>query len=151
MLRILTTLFTFLLVTTAHAQTLNECNWLASASNIWEPWEDNTKTYANGAIRIAKVGVDEPTCCAANLLILSPGEPDPTGWFRNCTILSGPNGFGFNDIDLGKITASYDAAKGLLLSVPVEFYDPENEYTDPNLFKIINVRINQAAGTVIVE
>lgn len=151
MIRTFTTIVVLLLASTSHAQSLNECDWLASANNIWEPWEENTQTYANGVIRIAKIGTDDPACCTAHLLILSPDNSDPANWFRSCNILSGPSGLGFNDVILENITASYDPAKGLLLSVPVEFYDPENEYTNPDLFKTIDVRINQATGLVVVE
>ncbi len=151
MIRIFTILIAVLFVSTSHAQSLNGCDWLSSAANIWEPWEDNTKTYANGAIRIAKIGTDDPACCTAHLLILSPGEPGPPGWIRSCNILSSSNGLGFNEVFLEDITTSYDPAKGLLLSVPIGFYDPENAYTDPDLFQTINVRINQATGTVTLE
>ena len=45
----------------AAAQTVSRCEgWQASVANLVEPWEDNTRTFANGAVRAGLFAVDCP-------------------------------------------------------------------------------------------
>lgn len=141
-------ILSILSLNTAIAGELRQCDWVASVHNIWEPWEDYTRTFASGNIRIVAMDTGgEPTCCAEHLVILSP-HPE---WGRSCTVLSSNESLGFNRMYFDEITASYDPAKGLLLSVPVSYYDYEAsgvERFEPETF---NIRINQATGTVELE
>jgi hypothetical protein len=138
-----------ILAAPAAAQTLNDCDWVASPANLIEPWEANTRTFANGAIRIAALDTEEPACCYAHLLILSPsGEVEGPG-YRACHVLSdGAPGMGFSGIDLAGIAASYDPARGLRLDVPVFRY---TDGTGPGRPGRVAVRINQATGAVTLE
>ncbi len=66
-------------------------------------------------------------------------------------MLSSNDSFGFNRMYFDEITANYDPAKGLLLAVPVSYYDYEAsgvERFEPETFYI---RINQSTGTVELE
>ena len=36
----------------AVAQVVSDCDWIANPANIAEPWETNSRTYANGTIRV---------------------------------------------------------------------------------------------------
>jgi hypothetical protein len=138
-----------LLVPPAQAQTLAECDWVASPANLVEPWEGTSRTFANGAIRIALLDTGEPACCFAHLLILSPsGEVEGPG-YRACHVLSDTGqGLGFAEVDLAGIVASYDPARGLRLDVPVWRYIDGVSRGRPAR---VAVRINQATGAVTLE
>ena len=146
---LLTTAFLIISTTiTASAASLNECDRVSSVRNVWEPWEESTRTFANGQIRIVAMDTGgEPTCCSQHLVILSP-NPE---WGRNCTVLSSTESSGFLDIYFDEITTSYDPSKGLLLSVPVGYYDYEASGVERLNPEDILVRINQATGTVELE
>lgn len=130
------------------AASLNECDWVSSVRNVWEPWEESTRTFANGQIRIVAMDTGgEPVCCSQYLVILSP-NPE---WGRSCTVLASTDGSGFLDVYFNEITASYDPAKGLLLSVPVGYYDYEASGVERFNPEDILVRINQGTGSVELE
>lgn len=141
------------LSTPAAAQIVTECEWIGAAQNILEPWEVHSRTYANGAIRVAVADTGgEPACCSSHLMVLSPsgdGREDPV--WRQCRIVSASEGLGFYAIDIPGIIASYDPARGLLLSVPVaHWHDGVNDGRPP-IPERMEVRINQANGSVTVE
>lgn len=132
----------------AAAQVVSDCDWIGAARNILEPWEIHSRTYANGAIRVAVADTGgEPACCSSHLLVLSPsgdGRDDPV--WRQCRIVSASAGMGFFAVDVQGIVASYDPARGLLLSVPVEHW-----VGDGSVPERMEVRVNQATGAVTVE
>lgn len=136
----------------ATAQVVADCDWLGAAANIPEPWEVHSRTFANGAIRVAAADPGEPACCAVHLMVLSPsgdGRDDPV--WRQCRVVSASEGLGFFTVDVPGITASYDPAKGLLLSVPVEHWLGEGTAGPVAVPDRMEVRINQATGSVTVE
>lgn len=133
----------------AAAQTVSDaCDWRASPVNIAEPWEAHSRSFANGAIRIALLDTEEPACCAFHLLVLSPpGSDEGPGW-RQCHIVTDTaEGQGFMTIDFPAITASYDPARGLRLDVPFRRYSDDGRGQPGSLA----VRINQATGSVVLE
>ena len=91
----------------------------ASAVNIAEPWDKNSRTFSNGNIRVALVDTGgEPACCSSHLVILSPtGEQGVEG--RACHLVNDHDGLGFVGLDLAKATTAYDPKKGLLLTLPL--------------------------------
>lgn len=134
-------------------ETIAQCDWAANLRNIVEPWDKHTRTFANGKIRIAHVDTGgEPVCCSSYLAILAPTNPEEeelTG--RQCALLTDSDQtLGFSWIDFPAITASYDPGLGLLLSVPVERYDV-NSNNGSTLPGIVNIRINQATGSITTE
>jgi len=137
----------------AAAQVITECDWAASPANIAEPWSVLSRTFANGAIRVALLDTGgEPVCCAAHLLILSPsgdGAQEPV--YRQCAVASARPGEGFYYVDVPRIEASYDPARGLLLSVPVGHWHPGVEQGRPAIEERMEIRINQANGVVVIE
>lgn len=136
----------------ASAQVINECGWVASPANILEPWSEFSRSYANGAIRIAVLDTGgEPVCCATHLLIIAPSAPDNGPIYRQCFVASAEGGMGFYDIDVPGIIASYDPARGLLLSVPVSYYHDGIGTGAPGIPDRMELRINQATGTVVAE
>lgn len=131
------------------AQSINDCDWVASPANLVEPWSENTRTFANGAIRIALLDTGEPVCCFAHLLILSPSAEDEGPGYRACHVLSdGEAGIGFAEVDLPGIAAGYDPARGLRLDIPVWRYIDGSTRGRPGR---VAGRINQATGTVTLE
>lgn len=118
-----------------------ECNEYTRADAIMEPWEANTATYANGAVRIAVLDFIEPAAAAMKLMVLSPPYDEVGG--RQCRIVALPGGHGFGNLDFAARNASYDAARGLVISLPVLF-GPPDEADWAQLY----IAINQSTGEV---
>lgn len=135
------------------AQVITDCEWIGNPANIVEPWDVNSRTFANGNIRVAWLDTGgEPVCCASHLLILSPsgdGHDEPI--YRQCLVASAQPGMGFYDIDVPGMTASYDPNKGLLLSVPIGHWHPGMENGAGPIPDRMEIRINQANGSVAFE
>ena len=134
-----------LFATPASAQVAEECDWVASARAIVEPWEANTKTFSNGKVRLALLDTVEPAAGALHILVLSPpfGE---TGE-RQCRVISMSKGIGFAGIDFKQLDASYDPSTGLTFSVPGSV-----AYDGPGpVPKIIVFTVNQATGDIAVD
>ena len=120
----------------------------ASAWNLAEPWEKNTKLFSNGAVRVALIDTGgEPVCCSWHLLILSPNK-DEQAEYRSCHLVNDHEGLGFVAIDFAKLSASYDPKKGLLISFPYALYNDEG---GPQKQGVGKVRINSADGNVTAE
>ncbi|OWU86797.1 hypothetical protein ATO6_05720 [Oceanicola sp. 22II-s10i] len=131
----------------AMAADVSECDVRGSAQFLAEPWEDNTRTYAQGAIRIAAIDMIEPAGAPFHLLIVSP----PTNEIgeRQCRIVDrGPGGYGFYALDISAIEASYDPARGLTLYVPAADYPADVSRPE---FRTLTVTINQATGRITAD
>ncbi len=103
----------------AKAATVAECNEYAMATYVMEPWEQNSRTFYNGQVRVAVVDTDgEPVCCSSWLVVIFPDVGDELGG-RTCRIVGHSDSMGFTGIDVKGIKTSYDAATGLTLTVPV--------------------------------
>lgn len=148
----LTALFALTLPLAAAAQVVQDCfdapRHLTSVQSMAEPFADNTRTYANGAIRLVVIDTVEPACCTHHLVVL---HPDGEGMFRACSIVSlggvsGADAWSF--IDLPRARGSYDAALGLKVTLPASVYDFNTGGSIPTAFAI---RINQATGRVTIE
>ncbi|HEX3809198.1 MAG TPA: hypothetical protein VHW02_05805 [Rhizomicrobium sp.] len=131
----------------AHAAKVRECDGVADASNIAEPWEKSTKVFYNGKVRVALLYISEPACCGDQLLILSP-DNDPEGDGRACHLVANDDGQGFGDIGFENLTAAYDAKKGLLISFPYSKLDLDGT---PKPAGTAHIRINVASGSVTAE
>ncbi len=121
MLRFTLALWASLMASGAFAQDLHECDWMAMAGNIAEPWEDNTRTFANGNVRLAVLDTIEPAAGAYHLLLLSP--PFDEIGERQCRVISLDGGVGFGAFDWPRLDASYDPSVGLTFHVRVQRYD----------------------------
>lgn len=127
----------------ALAQDVSDCDLRSSARNLAEPWEDSTRTFAQGAIRLAVIDMIEPAGAPFYLLVLSPPY-DEIG-DRQCRMIGGSTGMGLYSIDLAGATAAYEAARGLVVSVPTRVYgDASGQPTASRL----TVTINQATGEI---
>ena len=129
----------------AMAQTAVDCSgWVASARNIPEPFEQYTRTYANGEIRVILLDTIEPALGAFHLMVIAPPY-DELG-SRNCAVISQSDGLGFAGMFFDQIGASYDPATGLTIRLPIERFAPNTGGTDP---ATLAVTINQALGTIV--
>ena len=125
------------------AQEAVECDWPARADAIVEPWEDNTRTFANGAVRLALLDTIEPAAAAYHILILSPPYDELGG--RQCKTLGLGPGMGFSGVDFAKLKAGYDPAVGLVFDVPAGEYDADRGVTR---MRSLRFTLNQATGEI---
>lgn len=139
----------------ALGQIVQDCaasGYVVSPANLVEPWATHSRTYAEGAIRIAVLDTGgEPACCSAHLLVLYPAGGQDGPEYRACAVVSATKGLGFLWVDIPGTTASYDPVRGLLLSVPVTHWHDGVELGRPGIVERMEVRVNQAAQTVEVE
>jgi hypothetical protein len=135
-----------LLPLAAPAQSIEPCDWRAGADGIPEPWADHTRSFANGEVRVALIDRIEPAAGAFYLLILHP--PRMALGERRCTLVGFDRGMGYAGLYFDELTAAYDPARGLTLSVPGRLYLPEEEFSNA---LIVHAIINQATGEVTVR
>jgi hypothetical protein len=133
-----------LAATPAAAQQVMPCDWQASAHNIAEPWQDNTRVFANGAVRLAVLDTIEPAAGAFWLLILSP--PYDTLGGRSCQMVGQGQGIGFAGLSLTGMEATYDPASGLIFGLPVQVYDQATAGFYDDWMTVI---VDQASGRVV--
>jgi len=129
----------------AFGQAAFPCEWQARADNIVEPWEENSATFANGAVRIALMDTVEPAAAAFYLMILHP--PFDELGLRTCTMVGLDKGLGYAAMYFEKLEASYDPARGLTFVVPAMIYLPEQSFQNSAR---LQVTVNQATGDVAV-
>jgi hypothetical protein len=128
------------------AQAVMPCDWQANAQALVEPWEETSRQFANGAVRVALLDTIEPAAGAFYLLVLSPPYDDVGG--RQCKVIGAAPGIGFAGLDFGALASGYDPARGLTLQMPVTLFMPEDGTTRATL---LNVTVNQSTGNVIAQ
>jgi hypothetical protein len=129
-----------------HAQSVEDCDWRAEARNIAEPWEQNSKTFANGAVRIALLDTIEPAAVPFFLLVISPpideiGSPQ-------CKIIGFGEAQGFAHIEFPTLDANYDPARGLTFQVMTHIYVTEQDFSNAG---ILEFTLNQSTGAIATE
>ena len=128
----------------ALAQEVSACDdWRASVRGLAEPWEQNTRTFANGKTRLALLDFGEPAAGPVHILILSPPY-DELG-DRQCRIVSARGTIGFYDLDFSGLQATYDPAIGLGFAIPGRSYLPETDSSAP---MYLLITLNQATGDI---
>jgi hypothetical protein len=132
-----------LFATPLAAQDIRECDWKASAASIYEPWEEFSRSYANGDVRVALLDTIEPAAGSFHLLVLSPPYDELGG--RQCRTIGIQDGIGFSGIGFEEIAADYDPAVGLLFAVQIQYYESAfADYVSADLF----FNLNQATGDI---
>lgn len=126
------------------AQTIAGCDdYRSSAAALAEPWEANTRLFANGAVRLAITDTIEPAAGAFHLVILSPPYDEVGG--ASCKVVSGPEGLGLAGLTLGGMSADYDPATGLRFRLKASrWLQATDSYTDA----VLTVTLNQASGAI---
>ena len=130
------------------AQTVQDCDGLESARNIAEPWEENTRTFANGDVRIAVLETVEPAQGYSYLLILSPPITPPGD--RQCRLIgSAQSGIGFSGISFDGLAGNYDPDRGLLLDMNVGEFDSDiGDVREMHLRVILNQETGEIDAAV---
>ena len=127
------------------AQEVLECDWRSSARNLVEPWEDNTQTYSNGAVRLALLDLGEPAVAAMYVLVISPPY-DELGT-PQCRVIGWVDGLGFGAVYLKELRADYDPSRGLTFTIPAMLV-LEDGFSNP--VEVI-ATLNQATGDISTE
>lgn len=129
---------------TASGQEIAGCDdYRSSLFAMAEPWEANTRLFANGEVRLAVADTIEPAAGAFHLIILSPPYDEVGG--RQCAVVSAAGGMGFAGLDLTEMQASYDPARGLLFGIPATRWAPEIDDFVP---AVLSVTLNQSTGAI---
>ena len=132
----------------ARAAQIEGCDEVGRAAFIVEPWEQNSKTFDKGQIRVAYIDTGgEPVCCSGYLLLLVPDREGETG-DRACYIIGKKKGVGFAGISFSALSASYDPRKGLLIAFPFTTMKEDGQTAERG---IARVRINMATGKMNLE
>lgn len=136
-------LIPFLLASPVAAQSVNPCDWQASAQALVEPWKDNTRVFANGDVRLAAIDTIEPAGGAAYVLVLSP--PRSELGERQCRVIGYTDQLGFAAVYFDLLTADYDPAIGLLFDVNVQIVTADGSFTNGGL---LSLTLNQSTGAM---
>ncbi|MEM6324553.1 MAG: hypothetical protein AAF748_12745 [Pseudomonadota bacterium] len=136
------------LASMAQAQmVLEDCgSWQGSARNVPEPWDQYSRIFANGAVRITLLDTIEPAAGAFYLMIQSPPY-DELG-IRQCVIIMDSTSMGFAGLEFMQLQAAYDPATGLIFRLPATLFAPATGGFDP---AILAVTVNQATGNVFAR
>ncbi|WP_425074168.1 hypothetical protein [Sagittula sp. S175] len=125
------------------APTVTDCTgWQANAANIAEPWEENTRTFANGNVRLTLIDTVEPVGGWAWLMIQSPPY-DELG-LRQCRMIGNWNS-GFSRLDFNELFADYNPEDGLIFDIPAGIY--VNGTEDDPVFPM-RIILNQSTGQI---
>ncbi len=125
------------------AQEVVDCGFAARADAIYEPWEEFSRTYANGEVRVALLDTIEPAAGSFHVLVLSPPYDEVGG--RQCKTIGLENNIGFSGIGFEEIQADYDPALGLTFHIEVTYYEPEfADYLSGSLI----FSLNQQTGAI---
>lgn len=126
----------------AVAQEVADCDWQARADAIVEPWDENSASFANGAVRLALMDTVEPAAGAFHLLVLSPPY-DEIG-ARQCRTIGLGGGMGFSGADFGTLSAQYDAEIGLIFALEAAYLEDGVDFVSTTLI----FTLNQATGAI---
>ena len=131
----------------ARADVVTDCGQWTGPEHLVEPWEDTTRTFSQGSVRVAVVDLGEPDCCPRHFVVTIPANMYGG---RACFLVARnaliPNGWA--RVGLDEATASRGPEPGLKLSIPVYTYDYRTGGADADSRRMITLRIRQAAGTV---
>jgi len=134
----------------ARAQEVAPCRYdgdnayLSSIGVVAEPWEENTRLFADGAVRLVVIDTEEPAFAAVHLAVLMWGKAEIGLEARVCFLVSFGSA-GFYDANLAGMQTSYSPAAGLVLTVPVSRYDPA---LDQAVVAPLELIINRQSNTV---
>ncbi|MDE0590772.1 hypothetical protein OU789_12615 [Halocynthiibacter sp. C4] len=127
----------------ASAQEVLDCDWQASARSIAEPWEENTRTFANGDVRLALLDTIEPAAGSTYLLVLSP--PFHELGDRQCKVIGLSSVVGFTNLEFSTLQADYDPAVGLVFTIDGSTYVHETGGSEGG---VLSFSLNQATGDI---
>lgn len=126
------------------AQTVTPCGDRAPVWAVPEPFEDNTATYAEGAVRLVVLDMIEPALAPVHIVVLHPPY-GPVG-DRQCHLVSDEGGTGFWDVDFVARQSGYDPVHGLHVTLPAQRPDPTAGTGAPP--RALTITVNQSTGAV---
>ncbi|MCI2399726.1 hypothetical protein [Aliiroseovarius subalbicans] len=132
-----------LLAAPAAAQNVEDCDWRASARNLVEPWDETSRTFSNGKVRLALLDTIEPAAGALHLLVISP--PYAELGDAQCKVISWAGSVGFSGLLFDQLEAHYDPTTGLQFAMPAIIYMPEDGFVNST---VLNFTLNQATGDI---
>lgn len=123
--------------------TIAECSAAGVGIEALElPLSKNMRTFYGGKLTVLRVNTEEPAGSPMGLAIVLPTvAEEPGGGGQQCVAV-----LRFAAVDLPRATSSYDARKGLLLTVPVQLFDPETSTTAPG--PPLRLRVDLRRGRV---
>lgn len=127
----------------ANAQSVTSCvdAYPASIAAVAEPLKENTRAFANGAIRLTIMDTEEPACCSFYVAVV---YPNPEG-YADCALVSYTRGFGgFSGLRFSDKGAQYDPARGLTIPFETTIFDGTMFGPGPTL----SITVNQATSRV---
>ena len=151
MKRIFPTLAALAFAFPAHAQEVRNCytedgdSFLTQISVLAEPWEENTRTFSNGSVRIALLDTWDPANYPMHLMLTYWPNDGIEAEGRLCFIVSDKEGYGFQNLTLTGMQADYDPAIGLLFEIPAQRYDADSESVADG---VLSVTLNRASDVV---
>ncbi|MGZ3721739.1 MAG: hypothetical protein ACXVA9_02335 [Bdellovibrionales bacterium] len=126
----------------AQAATVKSCaDAYVGLTELMVPAAQNSRTYANNSVAVYNIDTEEPAAASAGLAIVIPDTKSEIGGALCFAVLR------FRSVDVMNATSSYDAAKGLLLTIPAY----ENIDGESKRAITLKVRINQKNATVTLE
>ena len=144
-----TILFILLLVAntlSAQAEIVRDCEGEITINLLAEPWENNTRIFANGNVRIAVLDYWDPANAAFLLAVMYLPNDYIEAEGRACKVVSaGGIGDGYNMLSLDGLKASYDPTRGLALMIDAEKYDYDAGRAIPGTVTVV---INRATSQV---
>ena len=127
----------------ASAQEVRDCDGYAANARflmMLSATEPAVRSFANGEVRAIGLDTVEPACCWAHLMVDFMVADEP---FPHCMLVSADGGEGFSGLRFSEMTARYDPAVGLILTVPAGRFDGALSVSSP-----LEVIVNRATGTV---
>ena len=130
----------------AQAEIVRDCEGEITINLLAEPWENNTRIFANGNVRIAVLDYWDPANAAFRLAVMYLPNDYIEAEGRACKVVSaGGIGDGYNMLSLDGLKASYDPTRGLALMIDAEKYDYDAGRAIPGTVTVV---INRATSQV---
>ncbi|MEM1289818.1 MAG: hypothetical protein AAGH60_15835 [Pseudomonadota bacterium] len=133
------------LSTPSVAQTVEECDFRASAQALVEFWNDpvNSQTFAGGTVRLAITDVIEPAAGSFHLVVLSPPFDELGG--RQCRVVSADGAIGFRSLSLAGLGAVEDAQSAFTFTMEAGVFNPN---TDGTVDQDLTVSLDTNPGVI---
>ena len=122
---------------------LKSCEeWNIGLEALVQPVADNQLVLYEGKVVVYNIDTIEPAAASAGIAVVIPDTDDPLGGSK-CVALTG-----IGAIDVKKAQRHYDAARGLLLTIPAQKSNDTGELTPD---APVRMRINLQKSTVEIE
>lgn len=125
------------------SQSVGPCTELTRVDLIAEPWDANTRSFGDGAVRIAVVDTIAPAIGAFHLILFSP--PLDENDKRQCRVISGTEEYGFGGLSLEGISVDFEPGQKLELKIAAAVFEPDGETF---VGKTLLIDVDQSSGEI---